>query len=202
MSKLLLFLLAFLISGVLVSQNNKPFNPVIVWGIAHPIAAIKVKKINKKCLAIYLQPNVKARLDSFNSGGKLDAFRHVFFMSAFNQKIKTKKLRALGMAHERKNYNDFLNESSNSEIGHTCQAMLMDIHNNELAFQISNKELSLDSLKEKVIRSLKNGDAFILKRNKLGSYLDCNGNQILQLNKEKNWMIPICLVPSNYVPKD
>src|SRR4051812_7654223 len=69
------------------------------WAILHPFAALKVHKINRQALVIYNQPFLKTELDHFSNGGKLDAFRHVFFMACFAQKIKIKKLRKLGQAH-------------------------------------------------------------------------------------------------------
>ena len=78
------------------------------WALAHPIAAIKVKRIYRQTLPFYNDHLIHKQLDSFSNGGKLDAFRHVFFMAAFTQKVKVKKIRALGFAHEKGNrYNAF-----------------------------------------------------------------------------------------------
>ena len=61
------------------------------WALVHPFAALKVKKIYKKCLPFYEEIKSANTLDPYKNGGKQDAFRHTFFMAAFAQKIKTKK---------------------------------------------------------------------------------------------------------------
>ena len=87
--KLKLALLLLLSSSLVNGQ--KTFKEEVLWAIGHPFAAIKVKKMYSKTYVIYEQQNTKIALDNFNNGGKLDAFRHVFFMAAFAQKIKIKK---------------------------------------------------------------------------------------------------------------
>lgn len=169
------------------------------WAAFHPLAAIHVKKITNKCFAIYNQPNIKTELDNFANGGKLDAFRHVFFMAAYGQKIKTKKLRKLGEAHEKSNYRQFL--KSQMEFGERPDSLacIMDLKNNELGFKLSlaNKKLNLDELKNLVISEIKKGNAFIIKRNSLGHYVDCNNEEIDTNVFSKQWFVPKCLVPSS-----
>src|SRR5690606_27581918 len=132
------------------------------WAIFHPFAAIKVNKISKKCFIIYKQQNIKTELDTFTNGGKLDAFRHAFFMAAYAQKVKVEKLRKLGKAHEKGNYRQFL--KSQLEDGERPDSLSceMDLLNNELGFVIgkSNKKLILEELKNAVISEIKNGKAF------------------------------------------
>ena len=109
-SKLILLILS--ISFCATAQ--KPFKQELCWSLWHPFAALKVRKIHKKVSLLFNESNNKLLLDSYSTGGKLDAFRHVFFMSAFAQKIKTKKLRKLGIAHEKGNYRQFLkNQNEN-----------------------------------------------------------------------------------------
>ncbi|MGZ4100232.1 MAG: DUF6973 domain-containing protein, partial [Bacteroidia bacterium] len=103
------------------------------WAFSHPIAAIKVKHISKTCYAVYKHDlTIREQLDTFSNGGKLDAFRHVFFMAAFAQKVKTKKLRKLGIAHEKGNYQAFLH--SKKEEGEIADSIstVMDLQNNEV----------------------------------------------------------------------
>ena len=168
------------------------------WALMHPIAAIKVKHISKKCYKIYEQINKSRRLDTNGNGGKLDAFRHTFFMAAFVQKIKIKKIYKLGIAHEKTNYKQFLkNEFENGELPDSI-GTVMDLKNNNLGFEIGNnaKKISLVELSELVITDIKGGLAFIIKRNKYGNYVDCDGNTILP-DKTKKWSNNKCLVKSN-----
>lgn len=171
------------------------------WAVFHPFAAIKVKKITAKANVIYSQDSIKINLDRFSSGGQLDAFRHVFYMAAFAQKIKIKKLRKLGIAHEKSNYRQFLN--SKTEDGELPDSLssVMDLMNNELGFNIGNSQKKIDreSLKKDVIERIKKGDATIMKRNKNGRYVDCSGNEI-EPHADKKWSLPKCLVKSNHKP--
>ena len=118
------------------------------WAIGHPFAAVKVKKISKRCYKIYNKITTNKQLDTFSNGGTLDAFRHAFFMAAFAQKIKVKKLNKLGIAHEKGNYKQFLkNEYENNELPDSI-ATVMDLKNNALGFIIAQKHKteSLDKI--------------------------------------------------------
>lgn len=194
-----LIILLVLLSISLHSKGQKPFKQELCWAIWHPIAAIKVKKIKKKVDIIYNRPEIKARFDSYSSGGKLDAFRHVFFMAAFAQKINIKKLRKLGIAHEKGNYKQFLkNKTENGEVPDSLSTV-MDLANNELGFitGASNRNKSIEELRPIVIKEILNGKALILKRNKQGRFIDCNDKVIDPGIYSGKWFVPKCLVPSN-----
>ena len=198
MRKLKIFLL--LISFSYCALAQKPFKQELYWAIWHPIAALKVKKIHKRVLIVYNKSDTKLLLDNYGNGGKLDAFRHVFFMSAFSQKIKVKKLRKLGIAHEKGNYHQFLKlGTENGEVPDSLGSV-MDLSNNELGFKIGleNKKKTLEELKEEVIKEIKEGKAIVMKRKKTGAYVDCN-NKIIDLELYKGkWFVPKCLVPSDF----
>ncbi len=177
-------------------QNIKPGCAEKKWALFHPFAAFKIKTIYKKCMPIYIETKKNNALDQFENGGDLDAFRHCFFMAAFAQKVKPKKIRKLGKAHEKKNYQDF--KKSKLEFGETPDNLstVMDLFNNELGFAIGteNKKIDLIELSKQVIKEINNGKALKMKRNNLGEYLDCQG-QIINLNNYKNkWNVPKCLV--------
>ena len=169
------------------------------WAFAHPFAALKAKNIYKKCMPIYEETKKNNLLDTFENGGKLDAFRHTFFMSAFSQKIKTKKIRKLGIAHEKGNYTHFLkNIKEDGELADSLSA-IMDLQNNELGFKIgsANKKKDLKYLKELVTEEINRGEAVYFKRNSSGQYLNCNGEIILLENYKNKWSIPKCLITTN-----
>jgi hypothetical protein len=163
------------------------------WAIFHPIAAIKVKQITKKCNIYYYNPNLKVQLDSFESGGKLDAFRHIFYMTAYAQKIKIKKLRKLGIAHEKGNFKQYLKSRlENGELPDSISTV-MDLNNNEIAFTLQNKHknLSLIELQNIVIKLINKNGAFTILRNQFGEFVDCEGEKIIL---KKKWNINKCLV--------
>jgi hypothetical protein len=166
------------------------------WALFHPFAALKIKKLYKSCRVYYLEVKKANVLDTFESGGKLDAFRHVFFMAGFSQKIKAKKVRKLGVAHEKGNYIHF--KKGIKEEGEIPDSLstVMDLYNNETGIRIGveNKGLDLASLKEKVLEEMKLGKVLYFRRNRNGDYLDCDGNLIRLDDYQKKWFIPKCMI--------
>jgi hypothetical protein len=198
MSKKLTIL--FLFSSLITfSQLPKPSRYEWLWSLAHPVAALKVKKITRKCMTLSDPQKIKIQLDSFVNGGKADAYRHTFFMAAYAQKIKTGKIRKLGIAHEKTNYRQFLRTTH--EYGELPDSLssVMDLKNNELGFVLGsgNKKAPLQELQHIVIDQIKRGKAVIMKRNEKGSYLDCNNNEIDLKMFSKIWNVPKCLVSSD-----
>lgn len=169
------------------------------WAFFHPFAALKVKKIYKTCVPLYEDVKKNKLLDAFENGGKLDAFRHVFFMAAFSQKIKTKKLRKLGIAHEKGNYANFL--KGKLEEGELADSLstVMDLQNNETGLKTGqeNKKAGLQNLSAIVIEAIKKGEAVYFKRNNSGQYITCEGELIVTENYRNKWFIPKCLITTN-----
>ncbi|WP_317896673.1 DUF6973 domain-containing protein [Aurantibacillus circumpalustris] len=168
------------------------------WALTHPFAALKVKRITKECKIYSDQISIKSELDGFSNGGKLDAYRHSLYMAACAQKIKVRKLRRLGIAHEKTNYRQFLkSEKEEGELADSLSSV-MDLFNNELGFKIGfqNKKIFLEHISELVIDEIKKGNALIMKRNRSGAYLDCEGNLIDLKKYNRTWNIPKCLVSS------
>ncbi|MBK9284123.1 MAG: hypothetical protein IPM51_07350 [Sphingobacteriaceae bacterium] len=168
------------------------------WAFMHPYAAIHVKKIYKNTIMIYKGPENKLVLDSLESGGKLDAYRHVLFMAAFSQKIKAKKIRKLGIAHEKGNKH--MHYKKKMEHGFLPDSIdtVMDLHNNELGIRIGseNKSLNYTELSNKVIKSLLEGEGIVTKRNNQGKFTDCNG-EVLEQEELVQWNNKKCLIRSN-----
>jgi hypothetical protein len=197
--KSILVIVFIICAGILFSQNQKHSIDEKKWALLHPFAAIKVKRISKECYFFYNQADIKSKLDSFSNGGKLDAFRHVFFMAAFAQKITIKKIKKLGVAHEKYNYKQFLKSSLEENETPDSLSMVMDLRNNLLGFEIGSqhKQMPLQELEQLVISEIKKGNAVIMKRNALGQYLDCGGGVIQLKVFLHKWFIPKCLSPSN-----
>ena len=150
--------------------------PELKWAIFHPIAALKVKKIKIQCDKFYQDSSLKIQLDKYENGGKLDAFRHIFYMSAFSKSIKIKKLRKLGVAHEKANYRQFLKgKKENNELPDSLGSV-MDLNNNEIAFKLINqtRNLSLSDLKNEIVRLIQKNGAYYILRDSNGNYLNCS----------------------------
>jgi hypothetical protein len=170
------------------------------WVLLHPFAAIKVRHITKKCDVLYHHGKIQQELDSFASGGRLDAFRHVFYMAAYAQKVRTRKLRKLGEAHEKGNYRQFL--KGNLEEGERPDSLstVMDLTNNELGLTIGRefRKLTLVELERTVIYDINQGKAVIMKRNREGMYLDCENVPVFVPDFAGKWAVPKCLVSSDF----
>ena len=170
------------------------------WAISHPFASLKIKKHQAEMYAVYKEVKQQRLLDTFENGGKLDAFRHTFAMAYFSKFVKAKKLRKLGKAHEKANHWQFLH-SLPDEDGELSDSLssVMDLKNNDIALSLAKevKNLSGEEIKLKIIGLIKTGNVFIMKRNTQGQYLDCN-NQIIPPEKIKGiWNVPKCLIKSN-----
>jgi hypothetical protein len=171
----------------------------IRWAFFHPFAAVKVKSRLKKAMLVYHEVKDSKQLDGFKSGGTLDAFRHSFTMAYLAQKIKPRKLRKLGIAHEKGNKRQF--EKNRMEDGERADSLAceMDLRNNELGFLVGsmNKKLRMDELKLEILAQIKKGNAWILKKNDKNEYLSCKNEPILINNYKNQWFLPKCLIKSN-----
>jgi hypothetical protein len=194
-----LFIYFILLSNTAASQHLSKFEKR--WAIWHPIAALKIKHIGKACYKIYNSHQLKNELDSFENGGKLDAFRHLFFMAAFAQKVNAKKIKKLGIAHEKTNYQQFLNNTLEHNELPDSLSTVMDLYNNNIGINLGkqNKKLDYTQLKTLIINQINAGTALIIKRNLKAQYVRCN-NQLLPIIKA--WQQAKCLVNSNYIPNN
>lgn len=169
------------------------------WALTHPVSAIKVKKIYKNALPIYQLIKQNRTLDTLENGGKLDAFRHVFFMAAFAQKIKPRKVLKLGIAHEKGNYHHF--KSHITEHGEIPDSLstVMDLENNYKGIElgVKNKNCTINELAGHTLALLVAGNALYFKRNAKGEYVDCNNHVINMNDYKQKWFIPKCLIKTN-----
>lgn len=190
--------LVFCFERQLVSQHDIS-KYEIRWAFFHPIASLKIKKHLPEAMTVYKEIKSSKQLDTLESGGKLDAFRHTFTMAYLSRFIKTKKLRKLGKAHEKGNKLHFF--KSHQEYGERADSLAceMDLRNNELGFLIgeSRKDIKTEELKELVLAQIKQGNAWYLKKNNKNEYISCD-NEPINLNLYiGKWFVPKCLIKTN-----
>jgi uncharacterized protein DUF6973 len=198
------FLLYLFVSFAMVSASaqTKTFHKLSKyekhWALAHPFAALKVRKHQAEMYAVYKEVKQQKLLDTFENGGKLDAFRHTFAMAYFSKYVQTIKLRKLGKAHEKANHWQFLHHlpDEDGELSDSLSSV-MDIKNNDIALSLAKevKKVSTEELKQKIIQLIQTGGVFIMKRNAQSHYVDFN-NQVIPAEKLKVWNTPKCLVRS------
>lgn len=153
---LCLILIAFAFNNVFTQHKGKY---QYKWAFFHPVPAIKVNHIYKKNYFIYQQIKQAKILDTFENGGKSDAFRHAFFMACFAQKIKPKKLIKLGIAHE-KDDTYYFSKTKKSEYKDVPDSLSiqMDLYNNNIGMGLGNKYRNISSfqLKDTIIQYIFN----------------------------------------------
>ncbi|MES2133381.1 MAG: hypothetical protein V4506_13620 [Bacteroidota bacterium] len=138
-------------------------------------------------------------LDTLANGGKLDAFRHTYAMAFLARKIKVKKLRKLGIAHEKGNKKQFKKHQTEDGERPDSLACEMDLRNNELGILLGsgNKALKDAELKLLVINAIKEGKAWYLKRNERFMYVNCNHELLEMRLYSQKWYVPKCLIKTN-----
>ncbi len=168
-----------------------------IWVIKHPFAAIKAKSISKFTLLKVDSLRKAMVLDTFLSGGQLDAFRHIFWMYQLTNKIGQRRARTLGKAHELANYQQYLNQRLEDAARPDSLSSVMDFRNNELGIQLAIQHSTLnESIGGYIIKFVKEGKATILKRQN-GVLVRCDLQVIVHEQFRNKWYVPYCLVMSN-----
>lgn len=169
------------------------------WALFHPFAAIKIKRQLPKAMLVYAEIRDARLLDTLANGGKLDAFRHSYTMAYLARKSKVKKLRKLGIAHEKGNKRQFIKEQLEDGERPDSLACEMDLRNNELGFSIGrDHRLANDTeLKQLVLIAISEGKAWYLKRNERFAYVNCAHEALEMSLYNRKWFVPKCLVKTN-----
>ncbi len=204
---LLIWIFLFCCWDTVFSQNlfNNYKNlskPEKKWVILHPFVAKKAYRITQMAVKICSEVKAEQLLDQETNGGKLDAFRHSYWMAILTQKIGKRRAEKLGLAHEKGNRILFeKNQTEDGEIPDSVSCA-MDVFNNQRGIIIgqANKAANALDIKAIVIKKIEEGDMKITAKNSRGQLVDCNGKAIPIMEMEKKWKNDKCLVPSNYKP--
>ena len=203
----ILIILIFILFDNYSFSNNNTYNVVsinqtkprlsisfreILWAVSHPFIAPKVYKLTKRAMHITKVIGRDSILLDIN-GGRLDAFKHAYWMALLSQEIKDKKAQRLGEIHEQVNYNSYKKDNFNQD----SIASAMDLLNNEAGIKIgkNNNRLNNKQLSELIVNNIKKGNMYVIKKDSSGNYLDCD-NRIIDLSKEKKWHKRKCLISS------
>lgn len=181
------------------SAALNPSRPEIVWAMFHPFVAVKALQISKQAESITDRIKQDSIIGSDGSGGKLDGFRHICWTALLVQNIAPAKVRSLGNAHEKANYLYYKKHKKEDGIYPDSISSVMDLRNNEIGIKIglNNKGKDAETLKNIIITAIQEGNAWILRKNADGDFLDCDGNILIISNYTGEWYIPKCLVKSN-----
>ncbi len=198
--------MAFLL---LVSSNNalsqsslkKYFKlscPEKRWVILHIFIAKSAFKISLEASQKAKELVVDSLLDGDLNGGQLDAFRHAYWMACLTQKHGWRAAYSLGKAHEKGNFRDFKKHRNEDGSLPDEQSEQMDFLNNDVGIELGkcNINSKSDELIIKIKEMILSGKLFILKKDKKGNLLKCDGEIITNEELKGKWKTPKCIVPS------
>jgi hypothetical protein len=133
------------------------------------------------------------------NGGKLDAFKHAYWMLSLSLNIGDKKALKLGRAHEKGNYLEFKKHRLEDAILPDSVSSEMDLRNNKAGAESVGRchfKISQQEAQALIMEKLKNAELFIIKKDRQGNYLYCDGTFINMNIWAGKWDIPKCLIPS------
>jgi hypothetical protein len=173
--------------------------PEQFWVFTHMFKAKKGMSVTSEVLRITDSVKRTNSLDQYSSGGKIDAFKHSFWMATLSQSIGENAALSLGKAHEKGNFQDFKKRQKEDGEIPDLPASEMDDFNNKFGAKLykENPNLNRNELINTLIRSIEEGKLRILKRSPEGVYLNCKGEPIINRQNEIVWETEKCLVPSN-----
>lgn len=201
-----LFLLLFFtaLSNNISGQRLKGVSrPEKWWAVTHPFIANKAYRCTRYVIKVCDSLKKENRIGSDLNGGKLDAFKHTFWMAYLGSNISPKKAYKLGVAHEKGNYLMYKKGKQEDGILPDSVSGVMDIINNQsgieiaVNFRIWKKENQVQEMIEYVLIQLEKGNLYCLLKNKKGEFISCNGEIIQSATYNKKWGVPKCLVKSN-----
>jgi hypothetical protein len=182
-------------------KSQKISCPEKWWAVRHPLVAGKTYQLTKLSLSVTDSIGKNGLLDNNINGGRLDAFKHSFWMATLAQNIHWKKAKNLGLAHEKgnyKSYNKALKKGSTD--GHDQAGTDMDLWNNEkgIAIGLACFNCNRDALVKAVNDSIQTGCMRIIRMNPKSEFLDKDGQVIPEKEYLGKWINEKCLVPSNF----
>ena len=165
----------------------------------HPFKATKALEISKEVNRISDSIKKTNLLDGDASGGQVDAFRHAYWMARLKQEIGESAARSLGKAHEKENYLTFKKNQLEDGVVPDEISSEMDLWNNEEGLKLVSKNNTLpkDGLIFRIINAIQSGNMKIIKKDKKGFFLTCEGKVISANSLKGKWKNNKCLIASN-----
>ena len=201
-----LSLLVMFVSLNLFSQTGlkdffKLSPPKRTWVLFHLFKAKKTLKISLKANKIADSIAKTNLLDGDKSGGQVDAFRHAYWMAILRQEIGKSAARSLGKAHEKENYLTFKKNKLEDGVVPDEISSTMDLHNNKEGLKLITRrsKVSQNGLIFRIINAIKAGKMRVIKKDKKGNFLTCDGKIISKESLKGKWKNNKCLVASNNI---
>ncbi|QNM84983.1 hypothetical protein H9W90_12385 [Polaribacter pectinis] len=199
------FLILFILcTSQLFSQSDlqnffKLSGPIKTWVLFHPFKAKKSLKISNETNKVADSIRKTNLLDGDAAGGQVDAFRHAYWMARLRQEMGKRSARSLGKAHEKDNYLTYKKRKLEDGVVPDEISSEMDLHNNDEGLKLIKRrsKTSRESLIYKIVNAIKEGKMKIIKKDKKGNFLTCDGKIIPKESLKGKWKNNKCLVNSD-----
>ena len=201
--KNLLLIFVFIVLGSCSPKLKQSFSklskPERTWVVFHAFKAKRAYQISLEAERVKDSLKVATIIGTDNNGGKLDAFKHSYWMARLTQSIGKKSAYSLGKAHEKGNYQTYKKRKLEDGMLPDKPATDMDLFNNHVGIRIGMQKniRSKNMLIQTVLDSVNEGNMRVLLKNNLGDFLDCQEKRIPLDSLKHKWNTKKCLVPSN-----
>jgi len=186
-------------SPTLRKSFSKVSSPEKTWTFFHPFKAKRAFFISLEAEKVKDSIKKDKIIGTDNNGGKLDAFKHSYWMARLTQGIGRRASCSLGKAHEKGNYKSFIKRKLEDGYLPDKPSSDMDLFNNQVGISVGNNSKTTPQklLIEMLLDSIKQGRMRILLKDKKGNFLDCQ-QKIIPLDSLKyKWNTKKCLVTSD-----
>ena len=173
--------------------------PEKCWTLTHPFVAKKAFHATTRSRVVTDSIKKSGNIGVDNSGGRMDAFKHAYWIASVSVAIGYRKALKLGKAHERGNKWQFKKHQLEDQELPDSVSSFMDLHNNKQGATVvkKNKNITLLELQKKILELLEQGMLVCIKKDPQGNFLTCEG-ELIDLNQWRGkWNIPKCSIASN-----
>ncbi|MDG1396779.1 MAG: hypothetical protein P8P88_00185 [Polaribacter sp.] len=203
MKKVIFFIFTLYINGLVAQSNYSKFwdlsGPKRTWVLFHLFKAKKSSEVSKETNKVADSISKTNLLDGDPSGGQVDAFRHAYWMARLKQEIGHSAAESLGIAHEKENYLTYKKKALEEGVVPDKISSEMDLYNNNEGLKLisKNSKISKKSLIHKIANAIQLGKMKIIKKDRKGNFLTCDGKLISENSLKGKWINNKCLVASN-----
>lgn len=192
----LVMIVLFAASEQVCAQSfQKLSRPEKSWVVFHPFKTKKAVKVTHQVERVVDSVKKTGVIGADNLGGKLDAFKHAYWMASLTLEIGGKQAFKIGQAHERGNYLQFKNKTVEDSALPDSVSSVMDLRNNEFGISAvaKCKNISAVTVQKKIMDGLAQGKLTVIKKDEKGNCLTCDGKIIDPKEWQGKWAIPKCL---------
>ena len=193
------FLLLASCSSTIKTSYGKLSSAEKTWVVFHGFKAKKAYDISLEAEGVTDSIKKKRIIGTDISGGKLDAFKHSYWMARLTQDIGKRSAYSLGKAHEKGNYQTFKKRQLEDGFLPDKPSTEMDLFNNRVGITIGIQKniTSKNKLIQTVLDSIIKGKMRILLKDSSGKFLNCDKKRIPLDSLKHKWNTEKCLVPSD-----